>query len=150
MTPRGQIDRRMKYRVILADPPWLFTTWSEAGKGKSAERHYPVMSLHEICDIPVANWAADDAALFIWGTWPTIFQTERVINAWGFTYSGLAWEWFKYNPVTNKAAFGCGYGTRKNLEPCLLALRGSPELKSRSARDWLLHEVDDPILVAAR
>lgn len=66
-----------------------------------------------------------------------IFHAERVINAWGFKYSGLAWEWIKRNPATGKYAFGAGYGTRKNVEPCLLARRGAPKLKDRSVRDFM-------------
>jgi N6-adenosine-specific RNA methylase IME4 len=95
------------------------------------------MSIDDICALPVADVIAKDAVLFMWATWPTIFQAHRVIDAWGFTYSGLAWEWIKRNPVTGKYAFGCGYGTRKNVEPCLLARRGKPVLKDRSVRDFL-------------
>lgn len=129
--PNGQ------FGVILADPPWRFRTWTDTNDAKSARRHYELMCLDDICNMPVRSLAARDSALFIWATWPTIFQTQQVIEAWGFRYSGLAWEWFKFNPVTGKAAFGLGYGTRKNLEPCLLALRGNPVLASRSERDWL-------------
>lgn len=125
------------FRVISADPPWPFETFSDAGKGKSPERHYPTMEVDEICAMNVRDVAADNCALFIWTTWPNIFNTERVIRAWGFRYSGLAWEWIKRNPLTGKYAFGGGYGTRKNLEPCLLATRGSPKVLDRSVRDFL-------------
>lgn len=128
----------MKYGVILADPPWLFRTFSAKGEGKSPQRHYRCMSIDDIKALPVPGIAADDCALFLWATWPTIFQAESVINAWGFRYSGLAWEWIKQNPVTGKYSFGGGYGTRKNLEPCLLARRGSPKVKSRSIRDFII------------
>ena len=127
----------IKPRVILADCAWSFKTFSKKGEGKSAQRHYPCMTIDEMCAIPVADWAADDCALFFWATWPFIFQAERVIKAWGFKFSGLAWEWIKFNPVTGKYAFGGGFGTRKNLEPCLLARRGRPLLKSRSERDMI-------------
>ena len=73
----------------------------------------------------------------MWCTWPLIFDAKPIIEARGFDYSGLAWEWIKKNPVTKKYAFGGGYGTRKNLEPCLLARRGEPKLKTRSERDFL-------------
>lgn len=125
------------YRVISADPPWPFVTFSEKGQGKSPGRHYQTMEVEEIAAMPVRDVAADDCALFIWTTWPNIFETERVIKGWGFNYSGLAWEWLKRNPVTGKYAFGGGYGTRKNLEPCLLATRGSPKVLNRSVRDFL-------------
>lgn len=125
------------FGVVLADPPWSFSTFSDRGKGKSPDQHYRCMDIDAICALPVRDVAAKDSALFIWCTWPTIFQAQKVIEAWGFTYSGLAWEWIKRNPVTGKYAFGCGYGTRKNLEPCILARRGKPKPLDRSVRDFL-------------
>ena len=127
----------MKYGVILSDPPWLFKTYSPKGEGKSAQRHYQCMPTKDICSLPIGEYSADDCALFIWATWPMIFDAQKVIEAWGFKYSGLAWEWIKKNPETGKYSFGGGYGTRKNLEPCLLARRGKPQIKTRSVRDFL-------------
>lgn len=125
------------YSVIVCDPPWTFATYSDKGKGKSPERHYTCMSIDDICALPVADLAADNCALFLWTTWPTIFQAEKVINSWGFKYSGLAWEWIKKNPSTGKYAFGAGYITRKNLEACVIARKGKPVVKNRSTRDFL-------------
>lgn len=124
--------------VILADCPWRYSTWSTKGEGKSPQRHYPCMSTDELCALPVGDLAAKDCVLLLWATWPKIFDAERVIKAWGFKYSGLGWEWLKYNSETKKYAFGGGYGTRKNLEPCLLARRGTPILKTRSERDFII------------
>lgn len=126
------------YDVILADPPWKFRTYSAKGHGKSPERHYSTMTLDEICAMPVREVTDRNAVLFMWCTWPTIFQAQRVIEAWGFHYSGLAWEWLKYNPKTGKYAFAGGYGTRKNVEPCLLARRGKMGVQDRSVRDFIL------------
>ena len=126
-----------KYGVILADPPWHFKKWSDINPAKSASRHYTTMSLDDICTLPVSRVSSDNCALFIWTCWPHVFQTLPVIEAWGFEYSGLAWEWIKRNPETGKFAFGTGYGTRKNLEPCLLARRGKPKLLNRSISDFL-------------
>ena len=36
------------YRAIYADPPWRFSTYSDKGKGRSAEAHYDCMTLPEI------------------------------------------------------------------------------------------------------
>lgn len=123
------------FRVILADPPWLFATRSDKGQGKGAVRHYPTMSTGEIAALPVDLLAADDCAMFIWVTWPLMPQWTRIINAWGFTFAGLAWEWIKFNPRTGKYAFGPGYGTRKNVEPCLLCTKGSPSLRAELPAD---------------
>ncbi len=57
---------RQKYGVIYADPPWAFTRYSEKGKGRSADAHYQCMTFDEICNIPVADWAARDCVLFLW------------------------------------------------------------------------------------
>jgi hypothetical protein len=33
------------YRVIYADPPWRFATYSDKGKGRSAEAHYDCLTI---------------------------------------------------------------------------------------------------------
>lgn len=115
-----------KYSIIYADPPWSFETYSDKGKGRSAENHYPVMSIADICALPVASIAAEDSVLFLWVNGPRLFEAEDVINAWGFTYKAIAFTWVK----TCKSGFGfpigCGYWTRANPEICLLATRGKP------------------------
>ncbi len=125
------------FNVILADPPWLFETYSAKGEGKSPQRHYPCMPTPDICALPIEQLASQNCVLFLWAIWPKIFDAQDVIKAWGFEYSGLGWEWRKFNRQTNKFRFGGGYGTRKNVEPCLLARRGSPVIKTRSERDFI-------------
>lgn len=36
-----------KYKVIYADPPWAYKVWSKKGAGRSAESHYPTMSIED-------------------------------------------------------------------------------------------------------
>ncbi len=43
------------YRVIYADPPWTFATYSRKGKGRSPEAYYDCMSLADIKALPVAG-----------------------------------------------------------------------------------------------
>lgn len=126
--PFGDLQHH-HYRVILVDPPWEYETWSERGQGKSAQRHYKTMPLDEIKALPIGDLARKDCALFSWNIWPFMPHWDAVLQAWGFSYAGLAWEWIKFNPITGKYAFGGGYGTRKNLEPCLLATRGAPQVR---------------------
>jgi len=133
---------REQHKVILADPNWQFKTYSKKGEGKSASRHYNCDPTELIMEHPVKELIhPEGSVLFLWCTWPKIFHAERVINAWGFNYSGLAWEWIKKNPATEKYAFGGGYITRKNLEPCLVAtskkFKTGKERKNRSTRDFL-------------
>jgi N6-adenosine-specific RNA methylase IME4 len=131
--PRGH------FRALLLDPAYAFGTWSARGRRKSPERHYRCLSIAEIMALPVGEIAAPDSALFLWIPWPHVLAAGRIMESWGFRYSGLAWVWLKYNPATSKFHFGCGLGgTRKNTEPCLLGRRGTPRLKSRSVRDFIL------------
>lgn len=42
-----------------------------------------------------------------------------VIEAWGFTYKSIAFQWVKQNRSGNGYFFGLGRWTRGNTEPCL-------------------------------
>ena len=127
-TPRLPVGR---YAAILADPPWRYETWTAAGTGRSAEQHYQTQSTDWIAALPVQDLAADDCMLFLWVTFPLLFEAERVIETWGFTYKTAAFTWMKTTlgsggSFAPKLHFGMGYWTRSNAEVCLLATRGSP------------------------
>ena len=120
------------YKVIYADPPWTFATYSRKGKGRSAEAHYDCMSLADIKALPVADWAAPDCALFLWATDPSLPQALGVIEAWGFAYKTVAFTWAKTTKDGAGFPIGCGYWTRANPKQCLLATRGRPQRLSRA------------------
>ncbi len=124
LRPAGGFD------VIMADPNWLFEVRSAKGEEKSPQAHYDCEPPEEIAKLPISFLAAKDCALFMWVTWPLMPYWQLVLDGLGFKFAGLAWEWIKYNSATEKYAFGGGYGTRKNLEPCLLATRGNPKLRT--------------------
>ena len=75
-----------KYTVIYADPPWQYRVYSKKGLGRSAESHYPTMSLEDIKALPIGELAAKDCALFMWITFPCMQEAFQVLDAWGFTY----------------------------------------------------------------
>ena len=54
-----------QYNIIYADPPWEYRTYSKKGKGRSAENHYPTMSIEQIKSLPVSELAAPDCSLFM-------------------------------------------------------------------------------------
>ena len=132
-----------QYRVIYADPPWTFSTYSDKGQGRSAEAHYDCLSLEDIKRIPVADWAAPDAVLLMWATDPLLPRALDVVTAWGFTYKTVGFYWVKLNksadpislgngPLYSERDFftGLGFWTRANPEPCLLATRGHPKRRA--------------------
>jgi N6-adenosine-specific RNA methylase IME4 len=118
------IDSGYRAGVIAIDPPWPFTYYSERAS-RAATDHYEIMSLDAIKALPIAKLAADDCALFLWVTWPNMPIWKEVIEAWGFTYSGLGFDWIKLNADGKGLFIGNGMsGTRANPEPCLFARRG--------------------------
>jgi N6-adenosine-specific RNA methylase IME4 len=135
-----------RFPVILADPPWTFETWTEKGKGRSAERHYACMSLDEIKALPVGQLAADNCALFMWTTFPHLQRAHEVLDAWGFRYRTLGFIWVKTTPGSNLVRVGSGaglhtgtgYWTRANSEPCLLAARGKRQRRSAGVHQVIL------------
>jgi N6-adenosine-specific RNA methylase IME4 len=136
---------RRDYRVILADPPWTFGTWSDKGKGRSAEAHYDTMTLEGIKALPVARWAAQDAILFMWATDPLLDRALEVIRAWGFTYKTVGFYWAKLSKGTGRLLLteadfftGMGFWTRANPEPCLLATKGQPKRRSGAVRKLVI------------
>lgn len=120
-----------KYGVILADPAWQYQNYATApgqthNRARGAQKHYPTMTLDQLYALPVTSLATDNAVLFMWATWPLIQDAFTLINAWGFTYKTLAWEWVKFNKNSMGLFLGMGKYTRANPEPCLLAFRGDP------------------------
>ena len=127
-----------KYNIICADQPWTFRTWSDKGKGRSAEKHYSCMTKKDIEDLPVPNICADNAVLFLWVTYPCLLQGLELIKKWGFTYKTCAFSWVKLNKKSNKPFIGMGYYTRSNNEICLLATRGKPLKRQNKAVEQVI------------
>ena len=126
----------MKYRTIVADPPWPFR-WSGGAGG--AHRNptpmaYRLMSLDDIKAIPVAEWADDKAHLFMWVT-PELHRLgEGVATArvWGFEpVDEIIWE---------KPNIGMGVFPRHVHEPLLICRRGDLAFTGpkniRSVQKW--------------
>lgn len=151
------------YDVILADPPWSFRVWNrDTGNGRSAESHYPTMTIDELCDLPIGDLAADNCALFLWCVWPSIFEyVPPLLKAWGFEYKTLGFEWWKLNKKWHRAFLpmmlqcgdytflerlffmGMGYYGRANSEPCLLAIRGNMPVVSRAERNFIIAPIQE-------
>lgn len=137
-------NSQSRFNIILADVPWSFDVWSkDTGNGRSASAHYDTMDLDSICKLPVKELAADNCALFFWAVWPRIFDAEKVINAWGFTYKTLAWDWLKLNRSGIGFHIGMGYYARANPEPALLAVRGNMPVAVHNERNTLIEYEDD-------
>lgn len=122
-------DTEKKYNVIYADPPWKYGDKKCNG---ACEHHYETMKLEDIKNLPIKELCEKDCVLFLWTTYPMLREALELIEAWGFKYKSIAFQWLKLNKSGKGYFFGLGRWTRGNTEPCLLAVKGKPSRKSNS------------------
>ena len=134
-----------KYGVIYVDAPWDFKCRSEKGMGRSAQNHYKCLSIQDIMNLPVRDYAADDCVLLMWATDPFLEIAFKIIKAWGFKYKTVGFYWAKLNKNANVEQLsiedffmGTGYWTRANPEQCLLATIGNPKRKAKDVRKLII------------
>ena len=68
LRPAGGFD------FIMADPPWSYEMYSDAGYEKSPDAHYETMPLDQIMAMPVEVLAARDCLLWLWAVGPMLPQ----------------------------------------------------------------------------
>lgn len=132
-----------KYGIIYADPPWAFKVYSQKGMGRSAETHYPTMSLEAIKNLPVSDIADKDCALFMWTTIPMLKDCFEVLSAWGFIFKTIAFVWIKQNRKSDSLFWGMGYWTRANAEFCILATKGSPKRVAKDVHQVIISHIEE-------
>lgn len=132
-----------KYNIIYADPPWRYKVYSKKGLGRSAESHYPTMSLEDIQALPVRDLAAADCILFMWTTIPLLRDSFSVMRAWGFDYKTVAFVWIKQNRKSDSLFWGMGHWTRANAEFCMLATKGHPKRKSAGVHQVIISHIEE-------
>lgn len=118
----GQAKLQGMYRIIYADPPWQYGDSGATVDGSlgKAERHYPTMTIEQLCALPVKAHAMPDSLLAMWVTAPLLLQNpgpREVLEAWGFTY--------KTNYVWDKVLGMRGHYSHVTHEHLVIATRGS-------------------------
>jgi len=127
-----------KYQIIYADPPWEFKTYSEKGRMKTPDRHYPLMKIENIKSMDTDSIADENCVLFLWVPWCNLPDALEVMKAWNFKYSCCGFIWIKKNKHSNNLFWGLGKWTRNNSEVCLLGIKGHP-LKYK--KSYSVHQV---------
>lgn len=133
----------MKYRTIVADPPWVYDQgWPIGPEGRAAAARlgrearkrtptaYSSLSVEQIAALPVGEMAEPDAHLYLWTTNHYLRDAFDVLDAWGFRYSQtLVWA---------KTPMGIGPGGTwaQNTEYVLVGRRGSLKRLQRFDSCW--------------
>jgi N6-adenosine-specific RNA methylase IME4 len=133
----------VKYRTIVADPPWRqkagpqFPETAKSGRNyrrtssRSRDLEYPTMSAEEIAALPVADLAATDAHLYLWVTNRYVVDGYAIAKAWGFRPVVLL-TWAK-----TPRGIGLGGTFCQTTEHVLFARRGSlPALRRVDSTWW--------------
>jgi N6-adenosine-specific RNA methylase IME4 len=102
----------MKYRTIVADPPWRYDQHSTS----RGIVDYPTMTIGEIAMLRVADHAEQDAHLWLWTTNAFMEEAHRVARCWGFHPLTIV-TWCKPGP-------GVGHYVRNNTEHIIFATKG--------------------------
>lgn len=93
----------MKYRTIVADPPWEIGDFPEWAAGDGLiDCPYETLSVEDIMRLPVGALATPEAHLYLWTTAGFLDDAYDVARAWGFEP--------QYPLVWCKAPRGLGLG----------------------------------------
>lgn len=115
-----------KFGCIYADPPWQYGNQATRA---ATSNHYKTLTVEQLCNLPIAELAADDAHLHLWTTNSFIRDAFRVVDAWGFEYRSMF--------VWVKPQMGIGNYWRVSHELLLTAIRGNAKrFNDRSLRSW--------------
>ena len=116
-----------KFKVIYADPPWKYNDKQDTKKLGGALKHYDLMSIKELCEMPIKEIADDNSVLFMWTTAPLLEESFDIVKAWGFKY--------KTNFVWDKVRHNMGHYSSVRHEHLLLCTRGRCPLDNRKLID---------------
>lgn len=118
-----------KYQVIYADPPWKYGNSMPEYFTEQAN-HYPLMTIDEICNLPIKEISDKNAVLFLWVTSPILEESFEVIKAWGFEYkTSFIWDKIKHN---------MGHYSSVRHEILLLCIKGSYPIQKSKLYDSVL------------
>ena len=131
----------MKYKIILADPPWAYRNMGNIQN--NVLNHYNTMSNEDIENLNINDISDDNSILFLWCTFPKLQEGLNTIKAWGFEYKTIGFIWVKTNKNNNKPFFGVGWYTKSNAEVCLIGVKGKAPKISNSVSSVVISKREE-------
>lgn len=117
----------MRYDVILADPAWEYGSVKSETHNKlttTSIRHYPSMKHERMAALDVQSVSKPDCTLFMWTTAKMLPESLKLIGAWGFRFSTVAFVWEKTHLNTNRTVAVMSMWTHSAFEFLLVAKNG--------------------------
>lgn len=105
-----------RFGCLMVDPPWPCDDSA-------------MMSIQQICDLPVAELAMGKSHLHLWTPDENIFDAQVVLKAWGFELAGVF--------VWVRPKRGVGKYWRCSHELLLLGVKGDCGFRSKAAMSWV-------------
>lgn len=115
----------MKFRVIVADPPWRFDDKLQMSTvARSADDNYNTLTLSDIINLNVRD-LIDPAGcmLVMWVPSTMLIDGLRVLEAWSFQFKGT-YVWAKMRKDMRGLAIGMGHTFRQAHEIALVGVSG--------------------------
>ncbi len=113
-----------KFKFISLDPPWMFQVRSDKGMDRSAENHYPCLTIKDQRAMaPLIEAVMDkDSVMFMWCTPPFLKIGLDLMETYGYTFKTMGC-WAKVSD-TGKLQQGTGYHLRACMEPFIIGTKG--------------------------
>jgi N6-adenosine-specific RNA methylase IME4 len=124
-----------RFGTIYADPPWPY---GNQGTRAATRKHYKAhndLTVVDICNLPVAALAGDNAHCHLWTTNGFLREAFDVMAAWGFTYKSC-FVWVKPD-------FGIGNYWRVGHEFMLFGIRGRAPFGDNAQQSWLYEAIGE-------
>jgi len=117
-----------KYNIIYADPPWKFGSKSYQDGNRNMldldKTQYDTMTIEQLKQLKIKNITDNDCICFMWVTDSHLKEGIGVLEAWGFKYKTIGFNWIKqYKSGANCVNFAPW--TLKSWEICLIGIRGT-------------------------
>ena len=129
----------MKYRTIVADPPWPYSSDGSAIpqgnpetalSGPGTMKRYGQMTMDDLRALRPES--ADNAHLYLWTTNAFMVEAHDLARAWGFKPKTIC-TWVKtHQGDANRVSMKTGYYFRGATEHFLFCVRGSLPLNNHS------------------
>jgi N6-adenosine-specific RNA methylase IME4 len=123
----------MKFKTIIADPPYSFRNKRTGGSMSSGSAaKYKSMPMEDLKALPVKEIAdPEGCALFLWATVPLLPESLELMKHWGFKFkTSLFWHkvgdgiWLNGLYWRKAGRLGMGFWYAGQIELCMLGIMG--------------------------